>query len=145
MSHCSWHNYGYGICTDDLEISDVEKIKALIQLAPEYEKKVMQLFADQGITNTTVDDYLDLDVDYSCGIATILANVIHEAEGIWFTACSDYNCAAYLIYQPSYPWEMKESEQNLTEEAIRLILVKYTSIISDTILTIDYCSVENGG
>ena len=47
MSHCSWHNYGYGICTDDLEISDVEKIKALIQLAPEYEKKVMQLFTDQ--------------------------------------------------------------------------------------------------
>lgn len=145
MSHCSWHNYGYGICTDDLDISDVQRIKELIHLAPEYEKQVMQLFADQGISEPTVDDYLDLDVDYSCGIATILANVIHEAEDIWFTACSDYDCAAYLIYQPSYPWEMKENERNLTEEAIRLILVKYTSIISDTILTIEYCSVENGG
>ena len=114
-------------------------------MAPQYEIQVRQRLQDAEITVPTVDDFLELDEDYNCGIATILANVIHEAEGIWFTACTDYNCAVYLIYQPCYPWELQEIERNLTEESIRLILVKYISILTDQILTIEYHSVENGG
>lgn len=145
MSHCSWHNYGYGICTDDLDITDVSRIEKLIHMAPQYELQIRQKLTEAEIEDPTVDDYLDLDEDYNCGIATILANVIHETEGIWFTACDDYNYSVYLIYQPSYPWELQEKERNLTEESIRLILVKYISILTDQILTIEYHSAENGG
>ena len=145
MSHCSWHNYGYGICTNDFDITDVKRIENLIHLAPQYELQIHQKLIDREITEPTVDDYLELDEDYNYGIATILANVIHEAEDIWFTACNDYNCAEFLIYQPSYPWELQEKERNLTEESIRLIMVKYISLLTDQILTIEYHSVENGG
>lgn len=145
MSHHIWHNYGYGICTDRLETAEVSRIQALIRCAPEYEKAVNKLLQDRGITDPEPDDYLELEINGSYGMASIMQDVILEAEGLIFTACDDYNSNNYLLYMPSYPWHLQENEHSLTEEAVRQIFAKYVSILSDEVLEVDYESVENGG
>ena len=39
MSYTTWHNYGYGICTDDIKTTP-ERIEQLLALAPEYAAKI---------------------------------------------------------------------------------------------------------
>lgn len=145
MSYHTWHNYGYGICTDKLETAEVSRIQALIRCAPEYEKVVNTLLQEHGITEPTADDYLELEINGPYGIASILQDVILEVEGLLFSACDDYNSNNYLLYMPSYPWHLQRNEYNLTEEAVRQIFAKYVTILSDEVLDVDYESVENGG
>lgn len=145
MSYVSWHNYGYGICTDDLGDLTVERIEALLEGTPILKKHMAEWFEKEEIQEPDVDDYLEFVQTGDYGIASILQEAIQEEEGIIFTACSDYDGGTYLIYQPSYPWYLPECEMGLTEERIRETLSKYVSIISDKQVTIDYQEVENGG
>lgn len=145
MSFQTWHNYGYGICTDKLETADASRIKALIHCAPEYEKRTMELLLERGITDPDADDFLELELTGCYGIASIMEGVILEAEGLHFSACDDYNSTNYLLYMPDYPWNLQPKEHSLTEEAVRLTFAKYASILSDEVLEVEYQSVENGG
>ena len=155
MSYNTRHDYGYGICTDDLkeEISLVKLMK-LIQLAPglyERVKKYIDVFCDGQITETY--DILESYVE-NCGknkyggLAEIMYEVIIEVEGIELYVSFDFNGAAYLIYPPIYPWQLKnmsDKEKNLTEEALCELYAKYLHIITDEDLVVEYKSVENGG
>ena len=38
MSYQTWHEYGYGICVDDIETT-ANKVFELIHLAPNFEKE----------------------------------------------------------------------------------------------------------
>ena len=145
MSYESWHNYGYGISTTKLEIDSVERIEALLSLAPEYQTEIRQWFEECEITEPTVDDYLEFDQDYNLGIATILRIVIQEAEKVEFLACDDCHCQRFLMYPKLYPWEIQAVDQGMTKERVEEILKKYVSIVSDTELEIDYQEAENGG
>lgn len=49
MSYATWHIYGYGICVSDIEVESVEQIQALLNMAPEYEKKVRQWLEEENI------------------------------------------------------------------------------------------------
>lgn len=71
--------------------------------------------------------------------------IIREAENISFCACDDYDNNHYLLYMPTYPWYMRDGEERLTEESIRLIFAKYVNILTDKVLDVEYQSVENGG
>jgi len=145
MSYSTWHNYGYGICTSDLRVDSVERIEELLSHAPEYRKEIHDWFEDCDNTKPTLDDYLDFDQDYNNGIAAILQAVIKEATGIEFAACDNFDCMRYLIYMPSYPWNMTERDRTVTQEELDEVLKKYVSIISDSKLDIDFQEVENGG
>ena len=145
MSYESWHNYGYGIITTKLEIDSVERIEALLSLAPEYQAEIHQWFENCEITEPTVDDYLEFDQDYHLGIATILRIVIQEAEKVEFLACDDCHCQRFLMYPKLYPWEIQAVDQGMTKDRVEEILKKYVSIVSDTELEIDYQEAENGG
>lgn len=145
MSYTSWHTYGYGICLSRLECDSMERMQKLLELAPKYHKSVQNWLKEQRIEEPEVDDILESDQEYHLGLATILQNVIQEAEDIRFTACDDYNSEPYLLYEPSYPWNMLVQERNLTEEKLRQLLSKYVSILTDEVFEVDYCSVENGG
>ena len=145
MSFSTWHNYGYGVRTDDVKIDSPDRIKELIHLAPEYEKSVEAFLSEAGIADPTVEDYLEQDEDFHDGLATILAEVIEEVEQITFTHCDDWDGRTYLIYPPSYPWLLPESEAALTEERIAAVLAKYISVLTDDPVEIDYQEVENGG
>lgn len=145
MSYTSWHTYGYGICLSKLECNSMERMQKLLKLAPKYYKSVQNWLREQRIEKPDVGDILESDQEYHLGLATVLQNVMLEAENIRFTACDDYNSETYLVYEPSYPWSVPEKERNLTEETLRQILAKYISILTDDVFEVDYCSVENGG
>lgn len=40
MSYDTWHNYGYGICVDDIKEQDVVKLKQLLDRAPVFHAEV---------------------------------------------------------------------------------------------------------
>lgn len=87
----------------------------------------------------------EFDEDCGLGLATMLREVILEAEGVELTSCNDYDGNTYLLYEPNYPWWLKDSEKNLTETDICSLLAKYVSIITDELIAVDYRNPENGG
>ena len=113
--------------------------------APKYQKDVQGWLEEHDISEPTVDDYLEFDQDYCLGLASILKEVIFEAEHIDFVACDGYDAMKYLLFCPSYPWHITEYERHLTEEKIEEILSRYVSVLTDTPPDIGYQSVENGG
>lgn len=145
MGFQTWHNYGYGICTSDIAEPSIEQLNALLDCAPEFKEKINGWFAENDIADPTFDNYMEYDETYMYGLATLMQEVIDEAEGVTFTACSNFDGDQYLIYQPSYPWNRTDADVGLTQEKIDEILTRYMSILSDESIEIDYQAVENGG
>ena len=63
MSYISWHNYGYGICTDDITERSIERLKNLLALAPEFNAQMQKWLADSEIEDPVWDDYMGFDQD----------------------------------------------------------------------------------
>ena len=145
MSYDIWHNYGYGICVDDIGEENIERLQTLLLQAPEVKAKIESWLTERKIKAPSWDDYMEFDQDYHLGLATILSEVIAEAEGINLTACDDYNGNVYLLYKPMYPWQMSNMDCGQTEEKIVGIFRRYINILTDTPIEIDYQEVENGG
>jgi len=145
MGYKTWHNYGYGINASAIPDASVDQLNALLEHAPHFKTVIEDSLAKHDITEPTYEDYLAYDDVCICGLAAILAEVIEEAEGVVFSACTNFEGDQFLIYQPSYPWNLPEAEGALTEERIDEILTKYVAILSDDPVEIDYQSVENGG
>lgn len=145
MSYSTWHNYGYGICVDDIKSQDVERLQALLDLAPKFKAKIEGWLSEREVQEPSWDDYMEFDQDFCLGLATILSETIVEAEGIELTACDDYDCITYLLYKPMYPWHMGDIDRGQTEESLAGIFRHYISILTDDPIEIDYQEVENGG
>ena len=139
------HNYGYGIRVDDIVCSDVERLEQLLTTAPDFSAKLHGWLSETGINEPVWEDYMEYDQDFCLGLATILKEVIEETEGIQMTACDDYNSVTYLLYQPSYPWELTDQERNLTEQQVAEIIGRHVRILTSKPIEIDYQAVENGG
>ena len=74
--------------------------------------------------------------------ATILKKVIAEATGIHFTNCqSDDTGMNYLIFSENLPWNLSVRERSLTEESVKEILLRFTALITDKELTVEYLKV----
>ena len=144
MGYKSWHNYGYGICVSEIGEVPVERLITLLECAPVFHAEVQNWMQQHDISQPTYEDYMEYDQIFMLGLASLLSDVIKEAEHIQFTACSDYEGNDYLIYMPSYPWELAESERRLTEDKIVEVLSRYISLLTDKVLDIKYQSVENG-
>ena len=71
--------------------------------------------------------------------------MISEAEDIRLDACDDGEGERYLLFPAGYPWQMMDTERNVTEEALRDIFLKYATVLSDDPPVADYQSVENWG
>lgn len=145
MSFVSWHTYGYGVKVSELQNISMSKVVELIQTAPEYAKSFNDWLKNNDIKEPTLEDLEEFDEDYCIGLATVLAAVICEREGIEFTACNDFENETYLLYAKTYPWYLSDKEKTLKEQDIQLLLVRYFSKISDEVITIDYYDPENGG
>lgn len=143
MSMITWINYGYGICTDSLESVELSKIKELIHLAPKYEAHIKEVFKSNDITEPTAEDYLEAAEYY--GVASILAEVIDEVEGIRLDACDNEDGERYLLFSACYPWQLTDAERNFTEESLRDLFLKYAAVLSDDPPVAAYQSVENWG
>lgn len=145
MSFSTWHNYGYGLQTDNINIKSVECLEELIGRAPKYQAHIKEYFMEREIVRPTIEDYLELDEDFNNGLASIMYEIIKETEGVELTACDDFECCHYLLYQPLYPWQMKSEDSQMTEERLDEIFERYFSIITDDAISLDYLSPENGG
>lgn len=145
MSFYAWHTYGYGVELTNVTCDSPDRIKLLLSVAPNFEKKVNEWFEQNEIKEPTVDDYLELEESYNLGYAYILQQVILEAEGIEFTPCDDFDDRIYLLYEPSYPWDMPDKDKSLKERDIACILVRYLTFLTSEEIPIDYYSPENGG
>ena len=145
MSYHTWHDYGYGICTDEITIDSVERIRNLILKAPKLARDIATWILNCGIEEPTIDDYLEYDQDYSCGIAAILREVILEKEHIDFYCCEDFEGRKYIMYPQGYPWQMTWRERRMTKKKITKILTKYLKILTDEPFEIGEVESENGG
>ena len=149
MSYHSWTTDGYGVCVDDIETT-AEKLLALAALKPavleDVRKYLNWLFEEDGgysDEDLTIDDFDDLEGEYcERGVAYVLYQVIDEIDVVY---ADDYNGTPYILYCPSYPWNLKEEEKNLTMEDVKNIFNKYISVLTDKPVIIDCYSVENGG
>ena len=145
MSYQTWHTYGFGVCTEKIQIRSVEDLEKLISLAPKYEMEIKEWLDGNEIEKPTIDDYLEYDEDEYCKLASILKAGIYEVEEVEFTACNNFDGENYLIYEPSYPWHMSKADSSMTEERIEEIMRKYISIVTNQMPEMDYQSVGNGG
>ena len=145
MSYTTWHNYGYGICVDDIKTKDVARLEQLLAMAPKFSGGLHEWLSKSEITEPVWDDYMEYDQDFCLGLATILKKVIEEAEEVQMTACDDFDSVTYLLYSPSYPWQLKGDERDLTEEQLVQLFGRYVRILTDVPIDVDYQSVENGG
>lgn len=144
MSYHSWIEYGYGVITSKIILKNVEGLKKLLRLAPNYEAEIKEFFKANDITQPTIEDYLEYEMEENY-LATILQKVIFETESIDFFACQDHDGYNYLLYLPSYPWYMQQNEYSITKEYIENILNKYIGILSDNFPKPDYLECHNGG
>lgn len=148
MSYKVYINYGYGVCTDDLEPHvNKETFTKLVSLAPNYKESIKNFLESLEDVSSFEDNDLYPDIcDFEYSIAEVLAQVIKETENIEFTACSNFDDYHYLIFQPVYPWsQVSETEKKLTMDKIEEVIYKYTSIFVKDKLVADYQEVENGG
>jgi hypothetical protein len=154
MSYSTWHDYGFGICVDDIKTTE-NKVFELIHLAQNFTKEFyewIENFREDGdpesiaelITMDQIDEYEDRSC-CMCGLSVIIKRVIEECEDIRLLACEDFNCYHYLIFSMQYPWYMSEKEKNMTEKDVYDLFNKYVSILTDEFISIDYQEVENGG
>lgn len=145
MSYNTWHTYGYGVCVSEIKEPPVDLLQNLISMASVYQRKIQEWLDDCEISEPTYEDYMEFDQDFGLGLATILKEVISEAENIELEACDSYDEKTYLLYCPEYPWNQTGHKQLTTEEAAIELFQKYVSVLTDEPIDIDYQSVENGG
>lgn len=143
----SIHIYGYGVNTDCITNTTIEKIKALIAMAPnvlaDCEPNYADAEAEGASTPFEFAEYLaeGWDGREEAGLATILAAVITECEGVYIEGTNDgYN--TFLILAAKFPWEYNEKEKALTNESLDAIFRKYISILTDESLVICERDVE---
>lgn len=141
---CFWHYYGYGICVDDIKTQDVCRLQKLLAEAPDFHETIALWLEESDVTEPTWDDYMNYDQDNYLGLATLLKEVIREAEILGLVACDDYNGKTYVIYTPGYPWNIPDEEQDLTEERLDAIFKHYVGILTDEPVSVDHQEVENG-
>lgn len=144
MSYIETIIYGYG-CEVTFPTND-KSIEKLIAFAPEYKEKIFGILEKNSIDKPEVSDYLEYGKICEEGLATILSEVIFECENLFLTACSDYNCYNYLVYEPSYPWTKSGGFVPKSPEDIERIIKKYVAVLNPNVdVKFGYLEIHNGG
>lgn len=148
MSYKTWTTYGFGFCVYDIDTTP-QKLLELAAIKPDVLQNVREYLNEYfdgesyNDADLTMEVFDDLEGDYcERGLAYVLYHVIDD---IVIEYVDDYDGVPYILYLPSYPWNLKGNEYNLTAEKVEEIFNKYIDILTDKPVTIDYYSVENGG
>ena len=144
MSYKTWHTYGIGFCVDDIQTTP-ERLLRLAELDEETLLKVQNYISniEDDFDELTIEDFDDLEGDFcERGVSYVLSKVIKEIPVIYV---DDYDGTPYILYCPTYPWNLTESEVGLTRDKVEEIFQNYIDILTDDIVNIDYQEVENGG
>ena len=142
MSTQTGIQYGYGVITSKIKITDIEKLKSLLLRLPDYKAEINEYFKNENITTPTISDYLDyMEGDY--GIAEILEKIIYKEEGLELCSCNDCEGNSYLLYPATYPWYLSKLDFSMTEDKLKAIFEKYIRLLTDESINITYQSCEN--
>lgn len=149
MSYSTWHDYGYGICIDDLNEFTFEQLYELICMSPVVKKDFDDWLGEEKIDLNedgygVANDYSD-DRNDSNGVADILRDVIFQNEAIQLYTCRDYDDGIYLMFRECLPWQCNSKEKNLTVEELEKIIKKYCAVLGTDNIECDFIECENGG
>lgn len=152
MSMRSSFIYGYGFNCDCDEDILIEFVKAHKDTFCKSEEET-ELYNE--MLNYTSDEY-DLENffdGYGCevsgmeGNGAVIANIMSRETGIRFMYCQpDGDCDTYasVIFEECYPWNLNETEKNLTIEVLENICKKYMDELGITDKP-DYLNLEYFG
>jgi hypothetical protein len=147
MSYHTWHTYGIGFCVYDIQTTPARLLELAAldsQTLLDVENYLTERF-DGGylIGELTMEDFCDLEGDFcERDISYVLRRVIKEIPVVYV---DDYEGTPYILYCPTYPWNLTENEIGLTREKVEGIFEKYIEILTDDVIDIDWQEVENGG
>ena len=89
------------------------------------------------------EDFCDLEGDFcERDVSFVLHQVIKEIPIVY---ADDYDGVPYILYCPTYPWNLTEDEIVLTRGKLKAIFQKYIAILTDDVINIGLQEVENGG
>lgn len=145
--------YGHGIATDEIENTDIDRVKKLLAMAPGIYEELSPIFDEieedcdgdaNEFASQLADEWCSKEFGDmgSAGYASLLAGVINECEGIRMVSMTDNTAYAYLIMPERAPWQFNHKEKSLTEEGLFTIIRKYVNVLTDDVLTIEYRSIE---
>ena len=152
--HVTWHNYGYGICTDSLS-TDANNLRDLLGFAPVIKEEISEYLSCGNYEEATLEDILD--AWENCGgsdgaddvLGTILRGVIEEAGEIAVWHVADDDGSNYIIVPKLFPWELTENMRKWqSEDDICGIFRKYIAVITDQSFDVfgyGYQEVEGSG
>ena len=126
----------------------VEKIQAMLELAPELKEDVNSWLEDSciDIDDVEVSDYAEYDQDYCNGIPALIAQAMNEYyHSEFMCAESDEDGCLYLYMPCAMPWEQDEFTRNLSEDAFEDALRKFYNILYDEESDIGFVSIPNIG
>lgn len=147
MSYSTWTTYGFGFCASDINTTP-EKLMKLASIDQEVLADIKESFLYEfgnvpKIEDLTIEDFNELEGDYGeYGIAYVLKQVIDE---IPIDVVNDYDGNWYILYCPTFPWNMQKQELDLTSAKVAAIFQRYIDILTDEYIEIDFQTVENGG
>ena len=145
MSYSEWEIRGYGVDVTDLNITP-ERMVEFLKLDPEAEAMARTFFEQRGIDSPTMDDFECFDEFGVPAIASTIAAVMNNVEeNIQFIGVSDFDDEEFVLWVPTYPWDMTGRERTITPDELDAIFGKYTTIISDKPVEPSDWIVKNGG
>lgn len=145
MSYQEYSIDGIGFCTYGLSTTS-SKLKELISLTNDFKEEIWEDVKDF----TSPLEFYDYGEEYcdDCGCTALgfyFMRVFNELENIQVTCCMDFDGDEYVMYLPRMPWGLSEEEKNLTKDSLVSLFHKYTSILFEDEISIDWVSCHNGG
>ncbi len=133
MSYHCWTTDGFGFCVDDIHTTP-KQLMELAAMNEEVLRRVEEYLNEEHpgwtIESLNMEDFNDLEGNYGeTGLAHVLYKVIFAELDV--TVTSDFDNKYYILYEPSYPWNMPKNEENLTSDDVFKVFWKYISVVTD--------------
>lgn len=152
MSYRTWTEYGYGVTTPYNGVTaerfiafcnNHECLKSFLR-----ESDIRDLKSGDAEVVHIAVEYEDVD-GVSCGLASMLKDVIKAEKGIRLVAVDDYDGLCYLLFTPAYPWsEIYEEEKKIkTKKDVEDVMFPYLAELygEGNEPALDYLECQNGG
>ena len=133
MSMRSSFIYGFGFNCDceDVKLIDFTKAHKDTFCKTNEEIKLYKEMLEYTKEEYDLEDFFER---YACdangmeGNGAIISNIMSRETGIRFIYClPDEDCGTYasVVFEQGYPWQLNETEKNLTEKQLSDICEKY--------------------
>lgn len=153
MSMRSSHVYGYGFHCDCEDQKIIEFIKSHKKT---FCKSEMETDLYNEMLEYTAGEYdlEDFFMDYSCtscgaaGIGAVISNIMTRETGVRFefhNSQEECDTKASVLYGIGYPWQLNETEKELTEEKLENICSIYMQELGIPSSEMGYLELEYYG